>query len=763
MKISLIKESLRKATNGMPDITMDEGLVFEKERLQGMIKNGVHFCSLVTGYRGTGKSTFIKHVLDEVKEHEQGAAIIVKFNATKYDRYEIFIKRFIRELYLKCRQSGVHTHQLESLYLHTFFGIKETGYLLETKKQGEEEGQTENIQNGYDLQLDINKVIEQIGPFVFLTSMVLTNYLLEESRVPALVLYFLSLVVLFANKVISVNITKKKQKEKNSRLNKIDESEKTKKLNVETLYDDEIAEYHLYNEIKNLAKLGIKVIFVLDELDKIEDKTEIDRMFHDLKPLFLSSDCDVILIGGNNIEKYFAENDQELDTVSSNLFSHRVYIPLSTVKDMKDFSKLFYQEEPVRDEERVRRDRYLNKKIYDSKGVKRAFINGILSDIRWDLHKNPYADTNAEEIPEQFDLLFSVHEELEDDIAQQYSGPKRDEFILLLYVFIKIIGEKKSEVFSQDDILADADYITNKMVYTDTVEQRTLSQDLVEKMSDKGLLKLTKDGIAWSTAVKVPLESESTENDNTGENAVTADVERFLKNSSKMENVFFFFACFNGILSLTPSEMENITELQEDKLGEIVEEFWVDETFRFSDEMADILRYLNKLRDVGIEVSQEITDIRNYNPKIRMYIAYLLEYLLGYTYKKKLGLDAVCQPHGSRVGFDISTYDAERKRMIFTEVKYYKDYLQAFNHDMLARLSVELQRYQPNDGIEIESTELRIVVFSEGITEEGRAKFEFKREVLMKRWGYNFKIHLVDISDYNSFQYQMNNVLKTLA
>mgnify|MGYP003290798616 CR=1 FL=1 len=71
------------------------------------------------------------------------------------------------------------------------------------------------------------------------------------------------------------------------------------------LYDSEIAEYYVYDELQRIDEQKNNLVFVLDELDKVEDN-ELDMIFHDLKPLFLSGNCNFILIAGRNMEKFLA-------------------------------------------------------------------------------------------------------------------------------------------------------------------------------------------------------------------------------------------------------------------------------------------------------------------------------------------------------------------------------------------------------------------------------------------------------------------------
>jgi len=163
----------------------------------------------------------------------------------------------------------------------------------------------------------------------------------------------------------------------------------------ESLYDDEIAEYHVFNEIKKISNeygLG-KIIFVLDELDKL-DEDRIKKIIKELKPLILSPNVISILVAGKNYEKYLDEEQDETDSIADNIFSQKIYIPLVNGERAKEIMKsLFVTEE----ESALNDSEYLDEKVVMAEGVIRNMINLILSDITWVAKEDDVKETNPKE------------------------------------------------------------------------------------------------------------------------------------------------------------------------------------------------------------------------------------------------------------------------------------------------------------------------------------------------------------------------------
>lgn len=63
MKIYLDKKFLQDISRGKQKLLISDEQKEEVERIEGMINQDIRFCGLVTGYRGTGKSSFIHYIL----------------------------------------------------------------------------------------------------------------------------------------------------------------------------------------------------------------------------------------------------------------------------------------------------------------------------------------------------------------------------------------------------------------------------------------------------------------------------------------------------------------------------------------------------------------------------------------------------------------------------------------------------------------------------------------------------------------------------
>src|SRR5690606_2355029 len=59
-------------------------------------------------------------------------------------------------------------------------------------------------------------------------------------------------------------------------------SSQRKSTSADELYDDEIASYYFEKTLKNLKGSGFKIVFILDELDKVNN-TEISNLINEMK------------------------------------------------------------------------------------------------------------------------------------------------------------------------------------------------------------------------------------------------------------------------------------------------------------------------------------------------------------------------------------------------------------------------------------------------------------------------------------------------
>jgi serine/threonine-protein kinase len=108
-------------------------------------------------------------------------------------------------------------------------------------------------------------------------------------------------------------------------------------------YDDRAAEDDLTWISRRLAKgyrkngklKKLKIIFVFDELDKLEDTigkdgekiSPLDELLHSLKNLFTTSGIIFVFVAGKDLQERWADDLRRGDSVYESVFSHDTYLP----------------------------------------------------------------------------------------------------------------------------------------------------------------------------------------------------------------------------------------------------------------------------------------------------------------------------------------------------------------------------------------------------------------------------------------------------
>ena len=448
------------------------------ERIQGLIENNVSFSAVVYGYRGTGKTSFVDYILKKFENDR----VIIRFNATKYNGYNKFLKRFIRELYLavnelnKSKADGV----LKEIYKHTFFNISEVSKADEEKKKTVSGNISFLRELNYERVVDLSTVsafiVSIFANFAFKGITVLSSF--QTVLVLIIIAVFLAAVNLTSKRAISYAIEKSYSKEK------VEKKERTE----ESLYDDEIAEYHVFNQLHKISKDNSlkKVIFVLDELDKLDDK-DIKEIIKDLKSLVLSDDIISILVAGKNYEKYWDDEQDEADGLAGNIFSQKIYIPLADITKASDIICSLFEKE---DQQKLKDNpEYINEKIIRSEGVIRNIINLVIGDIEWkdpgpmvDINPDRESITLGRTAGRDFKGINSVNERIFESFKEGQNS-KTDEMYKLAYRIIRYIRENglrysENDKFEAMDGLQD--YIASNVKHLKEQEIEDVFEDVFQ-------------------------------------------------------------------------------------------------------------------------------------------------------------------------------------------------------------------------------------------------------------------------------------------
>jgi Cdc6-like AAA superfamily ATPase len=326
-------------------------------------------CYLVSGYRGVGKSSFINklELLSQDRKKADESVCFVSVSFAKYNTQSFLIRKLLRQLFInitsqkvvdKSTQEGKKAHELlEHLHKQTFHQVRHqvTSEATEVKHF--------SIALNYQFAID---VLNFIFPSLALGA-IASGVSFAFPGVPILFL-LLSVITSLISVGWHYSITKTD----------------SKKMSSESLYDEEIAGYHFLDILGKLNKLKIRVIFVLDELDKVDDD-EAKNLVNEMKPFLVSGEASFIVVSGQKLFYKFYDDRTRDDSVLSSLFSRVIHVPLANPGDLKLFFKkhLIVGEPTLTSDESNSLEYFLDQLIFESRLIHRRFISLIRQHSVW--------------------------------------------------------------------------------------------------------------------------------------------------------------------------------------------------------------------------------------------------------------------------------------------------------------------------------------------------------------------------------------------
>jgi len=263
----------------------------------------------------------------------------------------------------------------------------------------------------------IQKIINIIAPALLL----ILQSALPEYEIFSKVILWLWLLLSIASFTLSLNSSKKKEKE----------------LFIKTFYDDEIADHHFFNVVKKIGQARYKLVFVLDELDKVSDE-DIDKLLSEMKPYLVSGVATFIIVSGQRLSYKYYDLQYADDSILSSLFSKVIHVPLSTPAALR---KLFYDKylatpSDLTELELARLKELVDYFIVKSRLIPRSFVSYIRQNL---VHRDGQAyltDTNVERNAEFCSKVVDLISEIEEQGILLDSHPRaiRDYATMSLYI-----------------------------------------------------------------------------------------------------------------------------------------------------------------------------------------------------------------------------------------------------------------------------------------------------------------------------------------
>ncbi|WP_434401484.1 P-loop NTPase fold protein [Planococcus sp. 11815] len=483
---------------------------------------------LVSGYRGVGKTSFIKTLVNEIKSESElnkvssnkatlvsegsfikrivskikfiflktkkvtdkglnddkhKTRIFIHLNVGKYSGFSNVLRSLIREIYWglsNSREDVKNTlkenpelfYEIELIYARTFHEIEAKESYLENE---------ETIKS-FLFSANLRNIITRISTFL-LGSLSFINYIKDGNWYS-----YVIPVILLIGLLISFEYSKKKSKTN------------TKELNRKTFFDDEVAEFQLTRIVSKLSDIGIEIVFIIDELDKIEKEEDINSLISDLKPLMLLGKSNYILIFGQKMLYRYLMADVLDNNMLSSIFTRNVHIPLLNKSGFEKYFISLIGEENYSDD-LVKK--YLDSKILLSNRIFRKFISIIRNDIKFDEYNKTYIEIDGKDEIMLTNatislVVYQVEEEIIEVTKDNIEEGVIDFLISNLYIAIKNMKRLRPISFEIDDILKNKNFIDDEFASAYLNYIRENIQSLIDKMLEQQLLEVDEVGVLKS-------------------------------------------------------------------------------------------------------------------------------------------------------------------------------------------------------------------------------------------------------------------------
>jgi Cdc6-like AAA superfamily ATPase len=429
---------------------------------------GNQTCYLVSGYRGVGKTSFINKVRQVVEEKSQRLIykddkrflpvdkkcaetyhpVFVYTSFAKYNNQTAFLRQMIRSLFLAFEDKKVNEKPILSLLKEkvrrefsrlnqrTFFDIR-TQYEIAKESTTEK-----SIEVNTKLDKLVTGIIKVIAPTPILLAIQRLsahyewpNWLSTTSWIAGGAFFLWGLLQV--------------------RMAKREKTSKTESTSADELYDDEIASYHFEKMLKELKGEGFKVVFILDELDKVNDK-EISNLINEMKPHLLSGSADFIVVAGQQLTyKYVSAFSEDDDEVVGSLFSKVFHVSLKRTSELHSIvKKKIFDATSLSESQLEQLDEFIYRQVFYSTRIPRILINQIRQVITWN-EDRPFL-TIPDSIPNKKyqQVIIEIEGIIKDTIDPRgYKEVVRDYLIVQLYRTASKLDSYDGRTVLETDIL----------------------------------------------------------------------------------------------------------------------------------------------------------------------------------------------------------------------------------------------------------------------------------------------------------------------
>ena len=359
-----LKQSFRDPVNIEAEETVFKGRKNEIRRLKSLIMFRKSASILISGVRGIGKTAFVHEALRQTRKELETTFPIIditfanivgnKPNETKL-RKDI-LNSLIRGLWLNQISQEKAGTQLEKLYDKTFISDLKTTGILETSKQEIITSEKKDVKEQI-LKLDFSPTFEVAAKVTGVTISV--GYLLELLNFLSINWNWWQLTIfgtLFAGIISLILMTKIEIKTVYSFLKGVEDKVAEKISGSKSAKYDlsaDTLESELKQILRTLEETGSKAIFVIDELDKLDDpkpdkfdESLVYVIVKTFKNLFSLSNAIFIFITGDEFfDRLEDQRSKNPYSTFHTIFTDKIFLNSLYYKDIENIIDNFKEGE----------------------------------------------------------------------------------------------------------------------------------------------------------------------------------------------------------------------------------------------------------------------------------------------------------------------------------------------------------------------------------------------------------------------------------
>ncbi len=446
MKILINTEKLTDApydAGSTFPFSFDENIIAE---MVEDIKAGTPTCYLISGYRGAGKSSFVRKV-ETTTVSKSNKTLFIHLNFTKYKSQTYLLRKLIRALY-QSLTNPKNKAVLDTLYEKegNILEEKRTKVLLERlydqtfHEVTDNHAQSDETSEEKSINIDLWLFFGFSLTFLLSLSNLFYQWMSIE-KLPTI----LAMIASFIGSIreaVSLNVRAIKSKKF------------TKEFQRKSLYDDEIADFHFNSLLDKFHDNEIKLVFVLDELDKV-GVSEVDPLINEMKPYLVSGKASFIVVAGQELFYKYDNAQSKDDAVLATLFSRVIHVPLLSVDAFRNmFGELIRKDPGQPNPNQADYRLFVDHLIFESKRVPRRFVNLIREKVNWQDDRSILFEENSSKYKVDSAMINAISKIDDNEVAVKLSGAARDYINMQLFLKCEHIMAKGfyDIPFTKDDL-----------------------------------------------------------------------------------------------------------------------------------------------------------------------------------------------------------------------------------------------------------------------------------------------------------------------